>query len=494
MSEKLLFRRQFLMTNRHNKLKSWKETNLFDDYKLYTHPDLNIVDISLDAGEKRAVLLGFLIDPNHISYTDYDILKDMLEKSNNFEDFQKNSISLSGRWILIFLTDDEKKIFNDPATSRHIYYSTGDELMLASNSNTINYYINHPKNSDPEYQEYISSKFYNINEGEWYSDATGYENIYKLLPNHYYDLENKKSQKFWIDIDYINYNQTIDRSIEILVNSFKAIDKRDYYKILALTSGFDSRVIYAASSYADIDCKYFLSTMNILKSEHPDLVIAEKILNDDNKELIILDDLEELTDDFLYYYKENIEKTQILPKSLTAQHLLLSPNIPNNTLYITGNNSAVFKDYYRKREASSGKEISKLSGIPKKYTIFDNSFDKWIRENKYLIKKSQINMMDLFYWEHRLANFGVKYVANQDIAVDEFAAFNNRELFLLLMKAKYENKIDHNEIFKDIINQLDPKLMNYPINPSIGKNKIANFVKKNVSKRTWENIKLVLKK
>ena len=72
--------------------------------------------------------------------------------------------------------------------------------------------------------------------------------------------------------------------------------------------------------------------------------------------------------------------------------------------------------------------------------------------------------------------------------------FNNRELFLLLMKAKYENKIDHNEIFKDIINQLDPKLMNYPINPSIGKNKIANFVKKNVSKRTWENIKLVLKK
>lgn len=306
MSEKLLFRRQFVITNRHNKLKSWKETNLFDDYKLYTHPDLNIVDISLDAGEKRAVLLGFLIDPNHISYTDYDILKDMLEKSNSFEDFQKNSLSLSGRWILIFLTDDEKKIFSDPATSRHIYYSTGDELMLASNSNTINYYINYPKNSDPEYQEYISSKFYNINEGEWYSDVTGYENIYKLLPNHYYDLENKKSQKFWIDIDYINYNQAIDRSIEILVNSFKAVDKRDYYKILALTSGFDSRVIYAASSYTDIDCKYFLSTMNILKSEHPDLVIAEKILNDDNKELIILDDLEELTDDFLYYYKENI--------------------------------------------------------------------------------------------------------------------------------------------------------------------------------------------
>ena len=36
--------------------------------------------------------------------------------------------------------------------------------------------------------------------------------------------------------------------------------------------------------------------------------------------------------------------------------------------------------------------------------------------------------------------------------------------------------------------------MTYPINPSSGKEKIANLVKRNVSKRTWENIKLVLKK
>lgn len=491
MKEKLLFRRQFVITKRSNKINSWKITNLFDDYKLYTHPDLNIVDISM--ADKRAIVLGFFVDPENIKYSDYDILKDMLEKSNNFNDFQQKSISLTGRWILIYISYTEKKIFNDPATSRHIYYSSGPEMILGSNSNIINYYIDHGKNKDPEFLEFISSKFYNINEEEWYSDATGFENIYKLLPNHYYDMDKKQSQRYWLEIPYINYNHAIDRATELLVNSFKAIEKRDYYKIFGLTAGFDSRVIYAASSYAGIDTKYFLSTMNILKSDHPDLVIAKEILNDYNKELIVLDKLEPLKDEFAYYYKENIEDSQILPKTLTAQHLLYIPDFPENTLYITGNNSAVFKDFYGKREASSGKEISKLTGIPKKYTIFDESFDRWIEENKALVDEANINMMDLFYWEHRLANFGVKYIANQDIAVDEFSAFNNREIFLLLMKAKHENKIDHKVIFKDIINKLDPKLMTYPINPTSGKGKVADFVKRNVSKRTWENIKLVLK-
>lgn len=104
-------------------------------------------------------------------------------------------------------------------------------------------------------------------------------------------------------------------------------------------------------------------------------------------------------------------------------------------------------------------------------------------------------MMDLFYWEHRLANFGIKYVSNQDIAVDEFSAFNNREIFLLLMKAKHENKIDHKVIFKDIINKLDPKLMTYPINPAENSKKaLANTVKNKISKRNWEYLKLLLKK
>lgn len=443
---------------------------------------------------KRAILLGYVIDPNNIDFTDYDILRNILENSDTFADFQKNSISLSGRWILIYLSDSEKKIFNDPATARHIYYSTAGEMILGSNSNTINYYIEHPINNDKDYLEYTNSRFFNINEGEWYLDTTKYKNIYKLVANHYFDLAENKACRFWIEAPYIDYETSISRACQIMVNSLKALDKRNYYKFLALTAGYDSRVVYAASYAANIDTKYFLSTMNTLKENHPDLVIAGQILKDDNKELMIVDDLDPLSEDFIYYYQRNMDSSRIYPKTLTAQHMLNSPEFPDNTLVLTGNYSEIFKDYYRKREAASGAEIAKLVGIPKKYKVFDKPFDDWIDENRKLIKESKINMMDLFFWEHRLPNFGVNYVANQDIAAEEFSIFNNRELIMILIKAKYANKTNHFQIFKDIIERFHPRLMTYPINPTSGKASIAKFVKKNVSKRTWEQIKLVLKK
>ncbi|WP_416334914.1 hypothetical protein ACKRLN_00350 [Anaerococcus sp. DFU013_CI05] len=492
MDKKLLFRRQFIITQRENKLKDWKEINLFEKFNLYSHPDLNIIDITLD--NKRAILLGYLIDPNNIGYTDYDILRDTLDKSKNFSEFQINSKFLSGRWVLIFISNTEKKMFNDPATARHIYYSTSEEMILGSNSNIINYYKEHTLNNDKEYLEYTNSRFFKINEGEWYLDVTRYRDIFKLLPNHYFDLIENKTCKFWIETKYIDYEDSINRACEIMINSLKSLDKRNYYKLLALTAGYDSRVVYAVSHATNINNKYFLSTMNTLKEDHPDLVIASQILKDDDRDLIIIDNLAELTEDFTYYYQKNIDSSRIYPKTLTAQHMLYSPDFPNNTLILTGNYSEIFKDYYKKTKASSGKEITKLIGIPKKYTIFDDSFDNWINENKGIINESKINMMDLFFWEHRLPNFGVNYVANQDIAAEEFSIFNNRELFMVLIKAKYANKTNHTKIFKDIIERMHPRLMTYPINPTSGKASIAKFVKRNVSKRTREQIKLILKR
>lgn len=492
MYEKLLFRRQFIVTDKENKLDGWEETSLFADIKLYNHPDLQKIDLTID--NKRAILLGYILDPYHIDYTDYDILENILANADNFEEFQKNTLSLSGRWILFFITDKERKVFSDTATARHINYSTKGELIIGSNPMIINYYIPHAKNTDPLYLEYMDSRFYKINEGEFYLDMTGFEDIFKLIPNHYFDLGANHPQRFWIESEYIDYDHSIAKACELMVNAFKALDKRDYYKVQSLTAGYDSRVVYAASSFANIDTSYYLSTMNSLGPDHPDLLIAEQILRDDGNELMIIDNLAELRDDFVKYYKGNIESAKILPKSLTVQHMLDSPDFPDNTMIITGNYSEIFKDYYRQREASSGAEIAKLVGIPKKYKIYDKPFDKWIEENRDLIKKAQINMMDLFFWEHRLPNFGIAFVANQDLAAEEFSVFNNRELFLSLIKAKHACLTNHTEIFKDIIEKLHPELMAYPINPRSGKGKIAALVKKNVSKRTWEYIKLALKK
>lgn len=488
MDNNLLYRRQFVVTSEENRIDNWQAISLFDDKKLYAHPDLKVVDTRVD--DKRVIMLGYIIDPDKPHSSDKDIVKDLATYCLSADDFRNNTLSLTGRWVLFYLTDREKIAINDPATARAIYYS--DEI-IGSNSNIINFYKSHEKRSDYDYLAYTSSKFYTINEDEWYSDKTGFHGIYKLLPNHYLDLETNRCHKYWVNLDYIGYDESIARAAELLKNSFIALKNRDYNYIQSLTAGFDSRVVYAATKAAKFDALFFLSTMNILTPTHPDLVIADQILKDDNKNLLVVDDLDKINPTFEKYYKANIEKSKILAKTLTVQYFIQNPKFPDPIMQITGNYSAVIKDNYKKNTAKNGAEIAKLIGIPKKFKIFDDEFDQWIDDNKELIDRSGIYMMDLFYWERRLANWGTNFIANQDIAMDEFSPFNNREFYLRMMQAKRYENTDYKKIFAKLIDILDPKLMGYPINPTGTKGKLMAFVKRRVSKRTWEQIKVILK-
>lgn len=118
--------------------------------------------------------------------------------------------------------------------------------------------------------------------------------------------------------------------------------------------------------------------------------------------------------------------------------------------------------------------------------------DKWLKEKKDFARDKNLDMMKLFYWEMRMPNWGSQYQQEADLAMEELAPFNNREIILRLLDLS-KNK-DYKDVFDDIIYYLDPKLLDFPINPRNKKEKLMDMVKNNVSKRSWERIKVVLKK
>ena len=75
--------------------------------------------------------------------------------------------------------------------------------------------------------------------------------------------------------------------------------------------------------------------------------------------------------------------------------------------------------------------------------------------------------------------------------MEEFAPFNNREIILRLLDLS-KNK-PYIEVFDDIIAYFDPKLLSYPLKNKKKKEKIMDFIKEKVSKRTWERIILIAK-
>lgn len=482
-----LFRRQFVMGNiGPEKLpKTFIEEKICENYYIYHHKDLNF--IRLDRPGRSLILLGFLIDPYDYKASDEEILENIIDNICDFENLYKKTLSLGGRWVLIYKDQEDFNILTDPSGLRQVCYNSEDKI-IGSNPAIINYIKTQEKRSDKDYHTYINSKFYRINEMEWYGDNTHYKNIKKLLPNSYLDLKIFKTSYFWADIDKKSYEENTKIVSELLKNQLKAIDKREGVKIQSLTAGYDSRVIFAASEAAGCDFDFFLSTMNIIGEDHADIQIAKKILADYGKNFNLIDNLESLDGDFIKFLQKSVAGTQILPKTLTIQHFYKKDE---DFIHVSGNNSAVCKAYYKNSSSENGKDVAKVVGIPKNLTIFNDEFDKWVKERKDFAKDKDIDLMKLFYWEMRMPNWGVQYQQEADIAMEEFVPFNNREIILRLLEM---TKIKpYTEVFDDIIAYLDPKLLSYPINPRSKKEKLMDSVKKRVSKRTWERIKLIAK-
>lgn len=482
-----LFRRQFAMGNiGPEKLpKTFIEEKICENYYIFHHKDLNLTRINRN--DIDVILLGYLIDPNNFGANNNEILENIIENISSFDSLCKKTLSLGGRWAIIYKDEKDFNILTDPSGLRQVCYSQ-EEKIVGSNPSIINYIKNHDLRNEEDFRTYMNSKFYRINEMEWYGDNTYYKKIKKLLPNSYLDLKTFKTSHFWVDIDKKSYDENIRIVSNLLVNELKTIDNREGVKIQSLTAGYDSRVIFAASEAATCDFDFFLSTMNIIDEDHADIQIAKEILADYGKNFTLIDNLEPLDEDFIKLLQKSVAGAQILPKTLTIQHFYKKDE---DFIHVSGNNSAVFKSYYKKSTAKDGKEIAKLVGLPKNLTIFNDEFDTWLKERKVFAKVKDIDLMKLFYWEMRMPNWGVQYQQEADLAMEEFAPFNNREIILRLLEMTKVKP--YTEVFDDIIAYLDPKLLAYPINPRSKKEKIMDSVKKRVSKRTWERIKLIAK-
>ena len=480
------FRRQFIIKTGSGP-EGWISENLSNKQTLFVHKDLGLLKV--EKGNRKLILLGFIIDPDSYNDGNLDIIGNLLDNSNDFKSLIDKTLSLSGRWIIIYQDEDGVKLIHDPSGIRQVYY-THDFKIIGSNPSIINSFCQQNLRDDYKFKQYIESKFYNVNEMEWYGNRTFYSNIYKLLPNHYLDITHNNVKRFWINLKKVSYNENINRVCEILVNELKAINIRDYDIIQSLTSGFDSRIILGASLKANTNFRYFISTMNILNQDSSDIKIAKKILEDYNRELEIIDNLEELDEDFLYIYDKNIDNANILPKTLTIQYFY---KLNKNYLHISGNASAVFKDYYNKSWVKNGEEISELIGIPKNLTFFNDYFENWIKEVQNFCRNNNMDMMKLFYWENRLPNWGAQYIQEADIAIEEYPPFNNREIFLRLIHASMDKNVSQEMMFNDILKNLDPNLLSYPINPKNNKEKFKSFMKSKLSKRSWEKLKIIFK-
>ncbi|WP_100641487.1 hypothetical protein [Marinobacter salexigens] len=488
------FRRQYIISGSElDPLPGWERVDLFEQLIVCYHPDLEVARVSTPAG--GLVVLGYIVDPLSPELTTLEIAKGLAGDSSSFDDLLKHIFGLSGRYVIVYWNGSEAKLVHDACALRKAFYLfDGDEVYCASQPGLIKHYKELVERKDADLIEFMSSESFMKSESSWVGDETIYEGVRQLMPNSYLDIRGGDVKRYWLNnLEQLSFDETVKEVSRILKGSVDAITRRGEV-MQSVTAGWDSRVLLAASRYVSDKVYYFVNTMNVYNDDHMDIAVPKTMLGDMGLELNIFKNMPKLRDDFFSRIQVNVEGARNLPKTLAIQYY---HDFHYGKLNVNGNGSEVARSYYGSDHVEWGEittdYVLSKAGLDKNSLYLKGQVEKWLSDVKDLVEDGGFNIMDLFYWEQRMGNWGGMFMAEQDIAVEGFMPFNNRKLLVLALAldAKYRAAPNHT-LHKNLIEEMWPELLKYPINPETLKSKIKKAAKKVIPSGAKDAIKALL--
>lgn len=468
--EFLKFRRQFLLGPSDLNMKGWHIVTLQHDYFLYVHPSLHF---RVHFEEKRcAVVIGEMIDALNPEVDTSQIIKIICHASSVM-----NAISLTrtlaGRWIVILQIDSNSYIWTDPCGLRQVYYySAKDKIVCGSTPEIIKKFYPLEYSQDEDLLEFIHSEEFAKNEYFWVGDTTWYRDCMHLLPNHYLDLNSGKSIRFFPtkeigierarEIDVANFSSGLIENIILGLTEKKKV-------LQALTAGIDSRVLLACSRKVSNSINYFVDKHGILSDRHPDVWIPRKISQKFNLNFNIYNSKNSPPNWFFQILSYNVTGARCLPKT---NEIYTHYVFDQNMIKVNGNGSEICRNFYDKynrfeNEIVSKNWLAKVIGY-EQLDFAIKQISAWLEDlgDNWQQVSPHLNILDLFYWEQRMGNWGAQYPAEQDIAIEEISPFNCRILIETISQAPREKRSAPNyTIYQEIIKNKWPDLLSLPVNP-----------------------------
>lgn len=485
MKEKI-YRRQFFLGDMYlHPFDNWQYLKINDFLLLSAHPDLEINHLKSKESQTSITLIGYIIDPYGPKKSNLVILQELLDKSLSFSDILKNTYHLSGRWVIIYENKDMVRIFHDPCGFRQVFYTKiKDNIFCASQPNLLAEMLNIKEDKRSILQGFIKSEKYEESERSWIGDETVFSSVKHLLPNHYLDFKNSESERFWLDEEYSEKNSlenSINEVSSLLEGSIIGLSNRKDC-MLAVTAGWDSRVLLAASKKIKNKLKYFVSTNGVLSYDHMDIRIPKNLSEKLNLNLEVIDSLPALSDDFIETLKINVSQARTIPKTRKIQYFINS-----NKININGNGSEIIRSRLGNKHPNTItikylKDIFSLNAYDgfnaSKYDEYvEIQIKKWLKKSTSFSESKNFSLVNLFYWEQRMGNWGAMYQAEQDIAIEEFSPFNNRKVLMILNSV--ENKYMSGPkyiFFLKIAENLWNETLSEPVNPLSFKEKLLSEI------------------
>lgn len=484
MENQFLFRRQFILSSFPGyQFDDWKNSRIGENGYLSVHPDLEVAS----AGSKKSslTLLGFAIDPFSPEKSNQQIVEDMVAGNPTFDEIIRKTEPFGGRWLFIYQNGNDLKIFSDPCGNRPVYYlKTNDDTFLCGPNPAIMQHF-HPikENITPEIQQVLDHPMFKIKEQAWIGNETIYKDVYHLMANFYLDVNTKEVKRFWpyAPMGHLTLKEATGLSAKILKGSLDGIGRRHKLSV-AVTAGWDSRVIMAASKDVKENVTYFVSLKGTEPDNFHEKVVPVELFEKMKMPFYVQTCNVEVNPEFKKTIETNVSMARTYlqkTKNIYKYHLDF-----DGMINVNGNASEIGRVCVRPifPEKASGKAFLKKNYISYGGEYYKKQLDQWVEEVRPYCLANGLNIWDMFYWEQRMGNWGSVYPSEQDIAIDQFSPFNNRLLIttMLSLDEKYRKYPDY-KLHYEIIRALWPETLQVPVGIQPPKAHLKIFLKHAIS-------------
>lgn len=481
------FKRQFILGNRIVR-REWNQTSINSHYFLSTQKDLEVKQIKEDG--KELTLIGYIINPHEPNNTNIDCLKSIFTNFTSVNELFEELYIYSGRFVLIGSINDEMIIVTDPCGLRQVYYTAVEgDFWFASQPNLLAEHFDIPKRQDKPIKDFVQSTKYEDYQRSWIGDDCIYEDVYHLMPNTFFDFRLRGKKRYWVNHEKnIRYQDAVDQAANILKGSMTAIVKRGDI-VQGLTAGWDSRMLLAASKDVKDDIQFYISLGDNKLNKNTDLKIAKKLATSLNLKLHVMDKLESVREEVANYIEHNVSQGRNINKTRTIQYFY---DKFRGKINVNGNISEVVRNTYGYSHpvinADYLVKLLRYEGIP----FVKTNLVKWMESvPEYVLE--DIEFPDLMYWEQKMGNWCAMQKAEQDLALEDFSPFNNRQLLMTLYNVDKEyRKPDSYILYKSIIEKMWEESLSEPINPVGFIEHLMKIAKKLMSNNTRRKIKRLL--
>lgn len=491
--ERVLYRNQFILGPCFiDEFVSWEKAKIRESICLMTHPDLNVYQVN--QGNQSLTLIGYILDPDNPDASDIDITTSLMREISDFDRLLERSFKYGGRWILIVDDGKQIRLFHDAVGLRQVFYTDpnyasevwcasqpgmiAERLKLGMDSRAINF-INASRQRDAEYW--------------WPGDSCPYKEIRHLPPNHYLSLDTGSSCRYWPNspLEKLPLEEVVGRTAKTLQGLMESISKR-YVLAVALTAGWDSRLVLAASREIRNKVHYVTVRQLGMPANHADIMVPSLLVSKFELKYDIIEAPPAMDSEFMTIFNKNVpfphEKwgpdAQAIMKYNSQSRVVITGSASETARFFYGQvpNGQITPQYLSSR--AMGNDL-----------FATQSFEKWLVGTKDVFN---YNLLDLFYWEQRCGNWLAMCQLEFDIAwKDIFTPFNCRELLvnMLAVDGKYR-KAPKYELYRQVMLRLWPEVLSAPINPHKRKGVgvlLESFLKKQLRHHTPDFIKKAIR-